>query len=180
MPVAWVARKLDSLTGAGLAAVGGGAASQWRAFLQQYLQRLGGHLDEARRNVEHLDGLLAVAEPAQQPVLADMVAASQARVDDLAATLRAVTDASAAWQPVAFARHLDPAIARATLEVFQPALPLDPASLAWAGAGLVLTLLVYELVKGLVWAPVSLTRGAARRKRHREAARPRERIEPSL
>ncbi|SDE18757.1 DUF2937 family protein [Rhodospira trueperi] len=184
MPAGWALRKLDSLGGAAVAAVGGGAASQWRAFLHQYLQRLGGHADEAVRNLDHLTELHDLAGPAEQPVLASMMSQGSARVEDLREALRVLTDAGPVMQPVAFLRHLDPAIARATLDGFQPALPLDTASLLWAGAGLVLTLVLYELVKGVLWAPVAVVKGMARKPRGRRRPggdrAPRERIEPSL
>jgi len=182
MPVGWAARKLDSLGGAVVAAVGGGGASQWREFLQQYLQRLGGHIDEARRNVDHLAELHAIAEGGQKQVVQGMLDSSQERVDSLTGAMQAITTADPWVQPVTFARHMDPLIARATLDLFQPALPLDTVSLVWAGIGMVLSLIIYEGVKETLWAPIGITRGVARRRERRQRARPavRERIEPSL
>ncbi|MBB4286693.1 DUF2937 family protein [Roseospira goensis] len=193
MPAGWVLRKVDSLGGAVVAALGGGAASQWREFLQQYLQRLGGHLDEARRQVESLNARHDTADPAHQTVLADMLYDSQARAASLTEALRRLTDADPVTQPLVFLRHMEPAVARATLETFQPALPLDPASLGWAGAGLVLALLLYELAKGVLWAPLAVATGAVRRRHRRRPAggdapagrsRPRggrhDRVEPRL
>jgi len=187
MPAGWALRKLDSLGGAAVAAVGGGAASQWRAFLHQYLQRLGGHADEARRGLEgtkaHVAEIIDAADAAQKAVLSEMVHSGEARVSELGESLRVLADAGPVMQPVVFLRHMDPAIARATLDTFQPALPIDPASLMWAGAGLVLTLVLYEVVKGVLWAPVAVAKGVARKpKKGRSPAdrAPRERIEPSL
>jgi len=159
-------RKLDSMTGAVIGAAGALAASQWREYLQQYRQRLGGHLDEARGQVLHLSDLRELAGEAQRQVVSNMMAASQARADSLAETLRALAEATPPLQPVVFVRHFDPVAARATLESFQPALPMDAASLAWAVAGLVGALMLYELVKGLLWgllwAPVAITKRALR------------------
>ncbi|WP_299438376.1 DUF2937 family protein [uncultured Rhodospira sp.] len=173
MPVGWALRKLDSLGGAAVAAVGGGAASQWRAYLQQYLQRLGGHADEARLSLEgtkaHVAEIVDVVDPAQKAVLSEMLRTGEARVSELTEALRAIAEAGPVLQPVAFLRHMDPAIARATLDGFQPALPLDATSLIWAGAGIVLTLVAYELVKGILWTPVAVTKGMARKRRRRPA-----------
>ncbi len=162
MPVGWMARKLDSLAGAMVGAAGAMAASQWREYLQQYRQRLGGHLDEAEAQLVHLAGHHAVADAAERPMITEIMAVVEDRVTTLGAALRALAEAPSALQPWAFVRHLDPLAARATLEGFQPALPVDTASLAWSGAGLVVALLLYELVKGLLWAPVVVTRRAAR------------------
>ncbi len=182
MPVGWVARKLDSLGGAVVAAIGGAGASQWREFLQQYLQRLGGHLDEARHNAEHLTGLHDLAEGDEKQIVGNMLASSEQRVDVLAGAIDSITTAEPWMQPVAFARQLDPLIARATLDMFQPAVPLDMVSLIWAGVGMLLSLMVYELVKETLWAPFGVARGLSRRKarRQRERTAARERIEPSL
>jgi len=157
-----MARKLDSLAGAMVGAAGAVTASQWREYLQQYRQRLGGHLDEAKGQLVHLADLQAVADDVQRPMVTEMMAVGEARAATLAEALRALTESPVALQPWAFVRHLDPVAARATLEAFQPALPIDTSSLAWAGAGLVAALLLYELVKGLVWAPVAVTRRALR------------------
>lgn len=189
MPMGWLGRKLDSLTGATVGAAGAIAASQWREYLQQYRQRLGGHLDEASGQLRHLTDVHAVADTAQRPVVAEMMAASEARTQSLAEALRALAEAPTALQPWAFVRHLDPVAARATLEAFQPALPLDAASLAWAGVGLVAALVLYEALKGLLWTPVALARRARRPRaipKRRAADRddgrpgPRERREPRL
>ena len=47
---AWV--KILTLFGAGVAAVFAAGGAQGPAFVQAYLQRLGGHIDEARRTVD--------------------------------------------------------------------------------------------------------------------------------
>jgi len=182
-----VLRKLDSLGGAVVAAVGGAGASQWREFLQQYLQRLGGHLDEARLNLEHLTGLHDLADVAQKPVIARMLADGEARVGDLVQALRMLAEAGPVMQPLVFLRTMDPVIARAALERYQPALPLDTASLLWAGAGMVLALILYELVKGALWAPIALGRRAlgghppgGRRTATSRRVAPADRVEPRL
>lgn len=182
MPVGWMARKLDSLGGAVVGAVGGGGASQWREYLQQYLQRLGGHLDEARRNVDHLGELHTVAEGAQKTEVAGILNTGRERVDELSQAVNTLAQADPWMQPWVFAQTLDPLIARATLNQFQPALPLDTASLIWAAVGMVLALLIYELVKETLWAPFGISRGLARRREQRQQARSsvRERVEPSL
>jgi hypothetical protein len=167
MPGGWVARKLDSLGGAVVAAGGGIAASQWPAFLDQYIQRLGGHLDEATRNVTHLTTLRDLAEPAQANVIVEILTEAERRSQALAESLRQLTEAGVALKPVVFLREMDPTIARATLESFTPALPLDTGALVWGGLGMVLALTLYELTKGvgmgLGRAAARLTGGAARR-----------------
>ena len=44
----WIRKKLDSLAGTVIAVVAGLTSLQLPAFIHAYMQRLGGHLDEAR------------------------------------------------------------------------------------------------------------------------------------
>lgn len=154
----WVLRRLDSLAGAVLAALGGLAASQLLAFIQAYQQRLGGHLDEARRAQHALFGDLTSPAQADQIFRARMTEMAQARVDDLDAAYRAIEQAGPFTRPFAFFAHFDQEIALATARVFHPAIPFDPPSLLYAAAGLVLGWLLWELVK----APFPPHRRAAR------------------
>ena len=127
------------------------SASQFLAFVQQYRQRLGGHLDEASRNLSQVEsGTLyqSLDVASRQAVAAEVTA----RVDTLTVADAALRDAGLFVRPYAFARHFDSDIAAATLTDFQPALPLDIASLSYAGMGLLLGWLIYELVRSPVVA----------------------------
>jgi hypothetical protein len=121
--MSWLARKFDTLIGAVFAALGGMSATQLPAFIHQYLQRLGGHLDEARRGVANL------------------------RLADLQSAYDALRGADALHQPFVFFNHLDIEIARRVLSDFHPALPFDTVSLIYGASGLFFGLAVYEIVK---------------------------------
>lgn len=150
----WLLRKIDSLVAAMFAALGGIAASQFLAFLQQYRQRLGGRLEEAEANYLLIrDGTLYRA--VDESTRAQLAAAAQARVDALAGAHDAIAAADPFAKPFVFLRHIDGEIARATFETFQPALPLDAVSLAYGGAGLLLTWILYELLKAPVAVAIS-------------------------
>ena len=132
--------------------------SQLPEFFQQYLQRLGGHLDEARRQLEQfqrtaaqsgltLDGLITKARAQADPALArlgQVMADTSARVGNLAAAESALRTASAWCRPFVFLRHLDPAIARATWAVFRPAVPTTLEGLAYAVVGMAVMLALYH------------------------------------
>jgi len=143
----WVLRKLDSLAGAVLAALGGVAASQLLAFIHAYQQRLGGHLDEARRAQQQLFGELASPALADPVFRARMTEMAQARIDALDAAYRAIEQAGPFARPFAFFAHFDQEIALAAARAFHPAIPFDPPSLAFGAAGMVLGWLLWELVK---------------------------------
>jgi hypothetical protein len=133
--------------------------SQLPEFMQQYLQRLGGHLDEARLQLGRLkeaaaqsgatlDQLVAGARRSPDPSvdrLGSLVQASVARVDELAAADAALRHASIWAKPFVFAAHIDLGIAKATWEVFRPAVPTTAEGFLYAGAGIVLILAAYHL-----------------------------------
>lgn len=157
--MSWIARKLDNLGAALTGGVGGMVVSQAPAFAHAYLQRLGGHIDEARRLVGRVrdgDALAGLDADARGVAVAELAG----RVADLETARDALMDAAAWLRPVLMLRHADAAIAGRTLEAFTPALPLDAASLAYTAAGVVLGLLAWELLK----APGALVAaGMARR-----------------
>lgn len=154
----WLGRKIDSLTGTVLAATAGLVASQAQAFVQAYLQRLGGHLDEARLLVARIaeDPLYQSLSAEQRRPLAD---AAAARVDALAHAFRAIAESSDLLRPLALLRHFDPDIATAAFDIFQPSLPVHAAGATYFVAGMVLAWIVYDALKsalGRMWAAIIL------------------------
>lgn len=158
---AGVERLLDRV----LCVLGAVIFSQLPEFMQQYLQRLEGHLDEARLQLERfreaasqsgmtLDQLVADSGQNPDPAmgrLGGVVRALIARVDELASADAALRHASMWSRPFVFGAHLDRGIARATWVIFRPAVPTTAEGLLYAGAGIVLILGSYHLcVRGPV------------------------------
>lgn len=161
----WLMRKLDTLGGAVFAGVAGAAVSQFQAFVQQYVQRLGGHLDEAQRvyeTIQNSERYRALAAEARDVLLTD----AHARVEEIRAALDALDRAGLFAKPFVFIAHFDPGIASRTLESFSPALPVDMASLVYAGMGLIAGLVLWGIVK----APFALI--FRRRRKERKAGTP--------
>lgn len=154
----WVGRKVDNLGSAVSGAGGGMGLSQAPAYTQAYLQRLGGHLDEARRTLDLVERGVLVPELTEAE-REQAVAGFADRVTELEATYSAIADASPFMQPILMLRHGDSEIARRAWEAFTPAVPIDAPSLIWTGLGVVLALAVYELCK----SPAAVVR---RRRRH--------------
>ena len=142
----WLLSLFDRLIGTTIGAIAGVSASQTQAFIHAYLQRLGGHLDEARASYLKLRAgeFLPGADPSSQQRMAE---AFGHRVEELSQAYNAIADADAFVRPLRFAAHVDRSIAEATFTSFTPALPLDTASLVYALAGMVLGLLIYEFIK---------------------------------
>jgi hypothetical protein len=167
-----------------LCVAGAVAAAQLPEFIQQYLQRLGGRLDEARRQLAEFE---AVARQAKLTLpqfiertaanadgavarLGEVMRAAITRVDELSAAEAALRQASAWDRPFVFFAHLDGEIARATLDIFRPAVPATAEGLVYAAAGMIALLGLYH---GLVRQPILAVarRRTLRRARATQAGR---------
>jgi hypothetical protein len=152
--------------------------SQLPEFIQQYLQRLGGHLDEARRQLEQfrevaaksgltLDQLAAKSQANTETSVArlgQLMHDTADRVDTLAAADTAIRGASIFTRPFVFLQHVDLSIARSTWAIFRPAVPTTVEGVLYAAIGVLLILAFYY---GAVRYPV---RRAWRRRAERRAA----------
>jgi hypothetical protein len=133
--------------------------SQAPEFMQQYLQRLGGNLDDARLVVSHFADVAAksgmsveelASGAARNPDpsvagLGGVIRESVARAGDLAAAYDSLLHASAWTRPFVFIAHFDAAIAKPTLWAYKPAVPTTAEGLLYAGFGIVATLAAYHL-----------------------------------
>ncbi|WP_232767352.1 DUF2937 family protein [Geminisphaera colitermitum] len=178
-PLRPVARFAASLVDRVVCILGAVSFSQGPEFIQQYTQRLGGHLDEARRQLEQfskmarelgmsLDGLIEHSARGADPVSAkfgEVVVSTRERVESLAAAEQALRDASLWDRPFVFLRHLDWQIAEGTWQAYKPAVPTTLEGLTYGGVGLVIALGLYWGISGLTCS------GVARWRRKREMAR---------
>jgi hypothetical protein len=78
--------------------------------------------------------------------LGDAIAEAQARVLDLESAEAALRAASLWERPFVFLRHVDAEIAARAWTVFKPAVPVTTEGLVYAGAGMVLALISYQLL----------------------------------
>jgi hypothetical protein len=149
----------DGLLDRALCVIGAVAFSQVPEFMQQYIQRLGGHLDEARRHLQQfqetaaqsgltLDRLIAQTGASPDPAVAKLggvMTEAVTRVDTLTSAQVALQDASLWSRPFVFLQHLDLAIARGTWAIFKPAVPTTTEGLVYAGIGMLILLGTYHL-----------------------------------
>lgn len=179
------ARPIQSILSAGdglidrlLCVVGAVLCSQLPEFIQQYLQRLGGHLDEARRQLDQfrevaaksgltLDQLAAKSQENADTTVArlgQLMHGTVDRVDALAAADAAIRNASIFARPFVFLRHADLSIARSTWTIFKPAVPTTVEGMLYAAFGVLFILALYH---GAVRYPI---RRAWRLRAERRAA----------
>ena len=148
----------DSLIDRLLCVLGAVLFSQGPEFMQQYQQRLGGHLEEARRHLAifqqtatqaglSLDRFIAQTAANADPAVAKLggvMTGAADRVASLQSAHDALLHASLWERPFVFARHLDLGIARATGAVYQPAVPTTAEGLVYALAGMLVLLALYH------------------------------------
>jgi hypothetical protein len=170
----------DGLLDRVLCVAGAVLFSQAPEFMQQYLQRLGGHLDEARFQLAQfqraaaqsgltLERLISQTTANADPAVARLggvMSDSVQRVEQLAQAQAAILHASLWTRPFVFLRHVDSGIAHATWSIFQPAVPTTAEGLVYALFGVAVLLGLYHL--GVKY-PVSCAVRA--RTRRRSAAR---------
>lgn len=154
--------------------------SQAPEFMQQYLQRLGGHLAEARRHLaefqdvarqtgQTLDHLIATSKANADAAIArlgDVMDAAGTRVAELSAAESAIREASPFTRPFQFFQHVDPRIANDTWAIFKPAVPTTLEGVLYAGVGLVVLLALYH---GLIRQPIA---NVYQRRKAKQAALP--------
>jgi hypothetical protein len=158
-PLRPLGRMGESLLDRVLCVLGAVGLSQAPEFYQQYLQRLGGHLDEARAALARYEVVAresgitlrqlidTTRAQAAEPVakLGDVIAAGQERAESLAAAESALRAAGLWERPLVFLRHVDTEIAARTWEVFKPAVPVTVEGAVYAGVGMLLALLAYQI-----------------------------------
>lgn len=157
-------RFLDSIADRICAVLGALALAQFPQFLVLYMQRLGGHVDEAARNMEkyreiakelgqsmyqYSQHLLASKDPAVfktgQKVVQDLE-----RYDSLAAALKELQAAPALQKFFVFIKNIDLDIAGATWDNFTFGLPLTWEAAVYAVAGIIIGMLLYFCVSRLI------------------------------
>jgi hypothetical protein len=143
-----------------LCVVGAVLFSQGPEFMQQYLQRLGGHLQEARNHVASFQNAATQAGQTLDQFIAQTSANPDASVGRLGTVMSdllhrvtalqtshdAIQDASLWSRPFVFLRHLDLQVARGTWSVYKPAVPTTLEGLAYALTGMVTFLAIYHLL----------------------------------
>jgi hypothetical protein len=115
------------------------------AFSEAYLQRLGLHAEEARRTIDQVttgELLPWLATEGRESAAAEL----QIRLDALVTLQQQLADAPSVFRPLTLIRHGEWSIAERTASHFVPVVPLDLASLAWTGIGIVAAAVFYELV----------------------------------
>jgi len=141
-----------------LCVVGAVVFSQAPEFMQQYLQRLGGHLAEARRQLAQFEEIARQAGRTVQELAAQyadnadptvigmgrLMSETETRVGVLSASEVALRDAPVWERPFVFLRQFDWEIAHGTAGVYKPAVPTTLEGALYALIGVFVILAIYH------------------------------------
>ena len=173
---------LDGIADRVVAALGAVALSQFPQYYGQYLQRLGGHLDEARRTLELYSRAAAELNlTLEEYIMEHLYSGSEIfissgevmqelveRYEALQNAYLALQDANIYTRWLVFLREVDWSIASATWENFMPGVPTTMEGLAYAFTGLLVGWGLYALVKSLLALPFSSTSKKRRTKKEQD------------
>jgi hypothetical protein len=152
----------------------GFALSQFPEYAQQYVQRLGGAVDELRIIVTEFDRGAADAGLTRDQALSrfagvndsfiagrgEAAAATIARYERLSATLTEIRSATGWERFVHMPDYLDSEVGQRALANYQPALPVTLEGFAYAGAGFVIGYVALSALVAAMLLPF-------RRRKHR-------------
>lgn len=139
--------------------------AQFPQFIQQYLQRLAGHMDEARRIVERyklaadragmeFDPYVERFKEDSDPVVAEhgyIMAEAVERLDFLIRAVESLQQSNMFTRPFVFFGNLDTDIAWQAWLIFQPGVPTTVEGLVYALTGIAAGLIIYHALKWPVY-----------------------------
>jgi len=143
---------------------GAGSLSQFPTYYQQYLQRLGGRVDQAQiqvtrietaareegmtlaQYIEKFTGSADSAYQQQGTVLREEIA----DLDRLRSAVDALTTAPPLERPWRLLQHIDADTARTAFNDFALGLPLTTEGLVYAGIGMILGMIILAILKRLL------------------------------
>lgn len=157
-------RFLSGLLDRAFALLGALFLAQFPQFYSQYLQRLGGHIDELRRTVEVYEQAAAALGVSLEQYIEEHLAAESevitssgeiisnlmARLWQLESSFQALIEAAPFTRWLVFIRHADWSVVRQCLYRFTPGVPATMEGLVYAGIGLLLGWGLYALCKALL------------------------------
>lgn len=143
----FLAGQVGRIVGLVLLAAAGLGGAQGPSFAQQYLQRLGGHLDEARIHLRRVDASREYAA-LDSAARVEIRAVLAARVSALESAHEAISGTSAVLRPLVVAWHLDGDIASAAWRDFEPGLPISAGGVLYGGGTALLAFLLFVAGRG--------------------------------
>lgn len=160
---------LESLADRVISAAGALIFAQLPAFIVQYQQRLGGHVDELRRIVEKYKLYAANNDRTVEEYInihlqsnvkeiastGRLMQENLARFSELSEALREITDSTGITKLFMFFKNLDLDIYRGTMKNFVPGITFNTDAILYSVIGIIVFMSIYFLVKRSVTALIS-------------------------
>lgn len=165
--VYWVLDRLFLVLGALL-------GSQIPSWMQQYNQRLGGHVNELQSLTEKLNGMAIALGKTPEEYLRKLLTSSDAdivkqgefiqsiyeRSEQLSYAWKRLLDSPVWEKPFILIKTIDYDVASSTLASFQPSLSLTLEGIVYTGVGILIGCLTFH---GIAKSVARLTRGVKRK-----------------
>jgi hypothetical protein len=162
---------LDGLMDRIMAVAGAIVCAQFPQYYAQYIQRLGGHLDEARRAVSQYANVAVSFNLSLQEYInvhltsnnkifistGKVIQGLVDRLNHLETAFTALQSSTPLTRWVVFLRVMDPEIAQKTWINFTPGVPTTAEALVYALIGLLIGWGVYQALKALITLPFRKT-----------------------
>ena len=151
-----------SLVDRAFSVMGAVAFAQFPQFLQQYVQRMGGHLSELEGQVGFMrksaeassvtlqEYIQKFTESQLDPIFSRQGVIMQNMVDrynHLSLTLNSLQEANLYKKPLIFITHLNKDIIHETWSTYQPGIPTTLEGLAYAAVGMIFGTLLFLIIK---------------------------------
>lgn len=160
-----VSTLFDGLLDRIFSVLGAVSLSQIPQFIQQYLQRLAGHADEAMRILERyqlaaeragmeFDAYITRFKEDPDAIIAEhgiIMYEAVERAEFLTRAVEAIQSSNLFTRPFVFLANLDSDIAWAALQIYQPGVPTTIEGALYALTGILLGLLAYNAIKWPVY-----------------------------
>ena len=157
-------RFLGSLIDRLFVVLGAFIGSQIPEFMNQYTQRLAGHVNELNRLVDNLQKIAGFSDKSLDQYIHKFITSTDpdfsrqgefmqgvvTRWHELTFSLQALRESTMWNRPYVFISHLNADIANSTLRAFSPGFTLTIEGLCYAGAGLLIGYLFYQSISKLL------------------------------
>ena len=144
--------------------LGAASSSQFPAFFQQYHQRIGGSLDQAKVAAERIQQVAKTLGMTVNKMVERVILSNDATyqslgtiniqaLEDLARLEKAdaaLSNATGFNKFLQFANHFDPFVAEGTWRTFEPAVPLTSEALVYAVIGMILGILFLRCIEFII------------------------------
>mgnify|MGYP001083317100 CR=1 FL=1 len=144
--MSWLYNKISTVFNATLAAIGGLFASQIETFASQYLQRLGGHLEEATSNLERIITSV-LYQNMEESVRRVLELESLDRVDHLQRAYNMINESNFFTKPFKLIFYSEEKIFLGTINNYVPAFNFTIETIIYIIISIVITIVLLELIK---------------------------------